>query len=103
MFHRRQFQLRLPSRTLLLGEHTLVMGVLNVTPDSFFDGGLFLDPEAAIAQAIAMERAGANIIDIGGESTRPGSTGISPEEELRRVIPVIEGLRGKLAIPISVD
>jgi dihydropteroate synthase len=103
MFHRRKFKLRLPSRTLLLGEHTLVMGVLNVTPDSFFDGGLFLDPEAAIAQAIAMERAGANIIDIGGESTRPGSTGISPEEELRRVIPVIEGLRGKLAIPISVD
>ncbi|MGA8024049.1 MAG: dihydropteroate synthase [Candidatus Acidiferrales bacterium] len=79
------------------------MGVLNVTPDSFSDGGLFFDPEAAAAQAIAMERAGADIIDIGGESTRPGSTGISAEEELRRVIPVIEGLRGKLGIPISVD
>ena len=103
MFHRRKFKLRLPSRILPLGERTLVMGVLNVTPDSFSDGGLFLDPEAAAAQAIAMERAGADIIDIGGESTRPGSTGISAEEELRRVIPVIEGLRGKLEIPISVD
>jgi dihydropteroate synthase len=103
MFHRRKFKLRLPSRTLLLGERTLVMGVLNVTPDSFSDGGLFLDPGAAAAQAIAMERAGAHVIDVGGESTRPGSTGISAEEELRRVIPVIEGLRGKLGIPISVD
>ncbi len=103
MFHRRKFTLRLPSRILPLGERTLIMGVLNVTPDSFSDGGLFLNPEAAIAQALAMERAGAHIIDIGGESTRPGSTGISPEEELRRIIPVIEGLRGKLSIPISVD
>ncbi|MGC1672577.1 MAG: dihydropteroate synthase, partial [Candidatus Acidiferrales bacterium] len=103
MFHRRKFKLRLPSRTLPLGESTLVMGVLNVTPDSFSDGGLFLDPEAAVAQAIAMEREGADIIDIGGESTRPGSRGISAEEELRRVIPVIEKLRGKLGIPISVD
>ncbi len=103
MFHRRKFRLRLPSRTLLLGEHTLVMGVLNVTPDSFSDGGLFLDPEAAAARAIAMERAGADIIDIGGESTRPGSTGISMNEELRRVLPVLAALRGKLGIPISVD
>jgi len=103
MFHRRKFKLRLPSRILLLGERTLVMGVLNVTPDSFSDGGLLLDPEAAVERAIAMERAGADLIDIGGESTRPGSTGISVEEELRRVIPVIERLRGKLAIPISVD
>ncbi|MFZ0885186.1 MAG: dihydropteroate synthase [Candidatus Acidiferrales bacterium] len=103
MFHRRKFKLRLPSRVLLLGERTLIMGVLNVTPDSFSDGGLFLDPEAAVAQAIAMERKGADIIDIGGESTRPGSRGISAEEELRRVIPVIEKLRGKLGIPISLD
>jgi dihydropteroate synthase len=103
MFHRRKFELRLPSRILRLGERTLVMGVLNVTPDSFSDGGRFLDPEAAVTQAIAMERAGADIIDVGGESTRPGSKGISLEEELRRVIPVIETLRGKLAVPISVD
>jgi dihydropteroate synthase len=103
MFRRRKFRLRLPSRRLVLGERTLIMGVLNVTPDSFSDGGLFLDPEAAVARAIAMEAAGADIIDIGGESTRPGSGGISADEELRRIIPVIEGLRGKIGIPISVD
>jgi dihydropteroate synthase len=103
MFRRRKFRLPLPSRTLVLGERTLIMGVLNVTPDSFSDGGLFLDPQAAVARAIAMEAAGADIIDIGGESTRPGSGGISADEELRRIIPVIEGLRGKISIPISVD
>jgi dihydropteroate synthase len=103
MFRRRKFRLPLPSRRLVLGERTLIMGVLNVTPDSFSDGGLFLDPEAAVARAIAMEAAGADIIDIGGESTRPGSSGISADEELRRIIPVIEGLRGKIGIPISVD
>jgi dihydropteroate synthase len=103
MFRRRKFRLRLPSRRLVLGERTLIMGVLNVTPDSFSDGGLFLDPETAVARAIAMEASGADIIDIGGESTRPGSGGISADEELRRIIPVIEGLRGKIGIPISVD
>ena len=103
MLRRRKFRLRLPSRRLVLGERTLIMGVLNVTPDSFSDGGLFLDPEAAVARAIAMEAAGADIIDMGGESTRPGSSGISADEELRRIIPVIEGLRGKIGIPISVD
>src|SRR5580704_17259170 len=103
MLRRRIFRLPLPYRRLVLGERTLMMGVLNVTPDSFSDGGLFLDPEAAVARAIAMEAAGADIIDIGGESTRPGSSGISADEELRRIIPVIEGLRGKIGIPISVD
>jgi len=103
MFHRRQFQLRLPARTLALGERTLVMGVLNVTPDSFSDGGLFLNADAAVAQALAMERAGADIIDVGGESTRPGSLGVSAETELGRVLPVIEKLRGKIRIPLSVD
>lgn len=71
MFPRRKFRLHLPGRTLVLGEHTLVMGVLNITPDSFSDGGLFLDTEAAVARAIAMENEGADIIDVGGESTRP--------------------------------
>jgi dihydropteroate synthase len=103
MFHRRQFQLRLPARTRALGESTLVMGVLNVTPDSFSDGGLFLNIDAAVAQAVAMERAGADIIDVGGESTRPGSLGVSAETELGRILPVIEKLRGKIRIPISVD
>jgi dihydropteroate synthase len=103
MFQRRKFRLRLPARTLALGEDTLVMGVLNVTPDSFSDGGLFLDTEAAVARAIAMESEGADIIDVGGESTRPGSLGVSAEIEMGRILPVIERLRGKLAIPISVD
>jgi dihydropteroate synthase len=103
MFHRRQFQLRLPARALALGKSTLVMGVLNVTPDSFSDGGLFVNVDAAIAQAVAMEAAGADIIDVGGESTRPGSVGVSAETELQRVLPVIANLRGKIRIPISVD
>jgi dihydropteroate synthase len=103
MFRRRKYKLRLASRTLALGERTLVMGVLNVTPDSFSDGGLFLDTDAAVARACEIERAGADILDIGGESTRPGSEGISTEEELRRIIPVLEKLQGKIKIPISVD
>lgn len=103
MEKRRKFRWRLPARSLALGEHTLVMGILNVTPDSFSDGGLYLEADAAVAKAIAMEVAGADIIDIGGESTRPGSAGISVEEEMRRVLPVIEKLQGKIRIPISVD
>ena len=100
---RKKFRLRLPSRTLVLGERTLVMGVLNVTPDSFSDGGRYFDADAAAERAIAMQREGADLIDVGGESTRPGSDGVSPEEELRRVMPVLERLRGKLKIPISID
>jgi dihydropteroate synthase len=100
---RRKFRLRLPERMLVLGERTLVMGILNVTPDSFSDGGLYLDPEAAVAQATALEAAGAHIIDVGGESTRPGSAGISANEEMRRILPVLRKLRGKIRIPISVD
>jgi dihydropteroate synthase len=103
MFRRPRFQLHLPSRTLELGERTLVMGVLNVTPNSFSDGGLFLDTGAAVARALEIERAGADIIDIGGESTRPGSKGVSAREELQRILPVLEKLRGKIKIPISVD
>src|SRR6266849_11200995 len=103
MFHRKKFRLPLPSRTLILGERTLVMGVLNVTPDSFSDGGLFLDPGRAAGQALEMEEQGADLVDIGGESTRPGSEGISAEEEIARVLPVLEKLRGRLKIPISID
>jgi dihydropteroate synthase len=103
MFRRRKFKLRLPSRTLVLGERTLVMGILNVTPDSFSDGGQFLDADAAVTRALEMEHAGADILDIGGESTRPGSQGVSAEEELRRILPVLERLWGKIKIPISVD
>ena len=103
MIKRRKFSLQLPSRTLVLGERTLIMGVLNVTPDSFSDGGKFLDPQAAVDRAFAIEREGADIIDIGGESARPGSQGVSAREELARILPVLEGLRGRLRIPISLD
>src|SRR4029077_4024400 len=102
-FGRKIFRLKLPARTLLLGERTLVMGVLNVTPDSFSDGGVYFDKDSAVARALEIEKAGADILDIGGESTRPGSAAISAEEELRRVLPVLEKLRGLLKIPISID
>jgi dihydropteroate synthase len=100
---RKKFRLKLPSRTLVLGERTLVMGVLNATPDSFSDGGKYEQPEIAIAHALAMEQAGADILDIGGESTRPGSEEISASQELDRILPLLEGLRGRLKISISVD
>ncbi len=103
MAKRKHFQLKLPSRTLCLGQRTLIMGVLNVTPDSFSDGGKFLDPRRAVEHALAMESAGADLLDIGGESTRPGSSGTPAKEELARVLPVLEGLRGRLKIPISID
>ena len=103
MFQRKRFRLRLRSRALILGERTLVMGVLNITPDSFSDGGAYLDSEAAIARALQIEKDGADILDIGGESTRPGASPISSEEEIRRIQPVIEVLRGRLRIPMSVD
>jgi dihydropteroate synthase len=103
VFRRSKFRLKLPSRTLLLGERTLVMGVLNVTPDSFSDGGLHFDAEAAVHRAFEIEQQGASIIDIGAESTRPGSEGISADDEWQRLLPVLAKLRGKLKIPISVD
>ncbi|MGO4571004.1 dihydropteroate synthase [Microvirga sp. 2TAF3] len=86
-----------------LGTRTLVMGVLNVTPDSFSDGGLFADPEEAVRHACDMVQAGADIIDIGGESTRPGYTPVSPEEEQRRVIPIIREVASKVDVPLSID
>ncbi|HEX4643408.1 MAG TPA: dihydropteroate synthase [Candidatus Acidoferrales bacterium] len=103
MFPRKRYRLQLPSRTLILGERTLIMGVLNITPDSFFDGGAYLDSGAAIARGLQIESDGADLLDVGGESTRPGAAPVSTEEELRRILPVIEVLRGKLRIPISVD
>jgi len=79
------------------------MGVLNVTPDSFSDGGRFLDVKAACSRALQMQSDGADIIDIGGESTRPGSLGVSAEQEIARILPVLKRLKGRLRIPISVD
>jgi dihydropteroate synthase len=86
-----------------LSRRGMIMGVLNVTPDSFSDGGEFFGTDAAVEQGIQMAREGANIIDVGGESTRPGAEPISLDEELNRVIPVIEQLRGKIEIPMSID
>ncbi len=80
-----------------------IMGIVNVTPDSFSDGGALADVEAAIGHALALAAQGADVLDIGGESTRPGATPVSVEEELLRVIPVIEGLRERTALPISID
>ena len=84
-------------------ELPVVMGILNVTPDSFSDGGRFVERDAAIRQALAMQAEGAAIIDVGGESTRPGSAGVAVQEELERVIPVVEALHAELEIPVSID
>ncbi len=101
---RQTYSLSLPDgRTLSLGGRTLVMAILNVTPDSFVDGGDRLAPEAAIAAALEMQRAGADLVDIGAESTRPGADPLPADEELRRLVPVLEGVRGRLEIPISID
>jgi dihydropteroate synthase len=81
----------------------IIMGVLNITPDSFSDGGLFLDSVSAVTQAQLMVEEGAGIIDIGGESTRPGAPAVSSEDELKRVMPVIEALSGSIDVPISID
>lgn len=94
---------KLKNREIRLGERTALLGVLNVTPDSFSDGGKYLDPDRAFARALEMEEQGADVIDIGAESTRPGSAPIVAAEELRRLIPVLKRLRGQLTIPISVD
>jgi dihydropteroate synthase len=103
MNRRPHFSLKLRSRTLSLGQRTLVMGVVNITPDSFSDGGIFIDAPTAVNHALEMEKAGADLIDIGGESTRPGAASVSVEEEMSRVLPVLLALRGQLRIPISID
>jgi dihydropteroate synthase len=103
MFTRTRYRLRLRSHTLVLGERTLIMGILNVTPDSFFAGGRYPDAQLAVERAFEMEQQGADILDVGGESTRPGADPLSADEEIARVLPVLEGLRGKLRIPISLD
>jgi dihydropteroate synthase len=84
-------------------QRTVIMGILNVTPDSFYDGGRYARAEAAVQRALQMVQDGADIVDIGGESTRPGSQPVPEEEELRRVLPVIEAVRGQVDVPISID
>src|SRR5579884_65528 len=99
----KRYHWKLKNREIVLGERTLVMGILNVTPDSFSDGGKYADPDRAFSRALELEDDGADILDIGAESTRPGSQRISEAEELRRLVPVLKRLRGKLGIPVSVD
>jgi dihydropteroate synthase len=100
---RKHFEWKVRDRLIQLGERTLIVGVLNVTPDSFSDGGKYQDPDRAFAHAVEMEEEGADFIDIGAESTRPGSVRISEAEELRRLVPVLKRLRNKLTVPICVD
>ncbi|MGA0333172.1 MAG: dihydropteroate synthase [Kiritimatiellia bacterium] len=101
---RQALQWKTGSRNHELGHRTLIMGVVNVTPDSFSDGGKYLDPEGAVAHALLLAGQGADILDVGGESTRPGAAPVSQEEEIRRVVPVIRGIRaGNPDILISVD
>src|SRR5580698_4115531 len=100
---RKRYEWKIRDTSLVLGDRTLIVGVLNVTPDSFSDGGKYLDPDRAFARAIELEEEGADIIDIGAESTRPGSTRVSEAEELRRLVPVLKRLKDKLRAFISVD
>ena len=104
VYPRRRFTLPLPGgRTLELGARTLVMGVINVTPDSFSDGGVFLDPAHAVEAGMQMVAHGADLLDVGGESTRPGAHALDAGEERKRVLPVIAGLASRVNVPISVD
>jgi dihydropteroate synthase len=89
--------------SLFLGAHTLIMGIVNVTPDSFSDGGRYFDAGRALGHARALIEDGADILDIGGESSRPGSDAVSLEEELRRVVPVVQALAGSCGVPLSID
>lgn len=93
----------LPHGRSLTFARTLVMGIVNVTPDSFSDGGLFLEAQAALAQGLRLAEEGADILDVGGESTRPGHAQVEAQEELRRVLPVVRGLAAQTSCPISID
>jgi dihydropteroate synthase len=95
--------IRGPHRSFVVGDHPRVIGVLNVTPDSFSDGGAHLDPAEAVAHAERMVADGAELVDVGGESTRPGATPVSPDVEWTRIAPVLAGLAGRISVPISVD
>jgi len=94
---------KLRTRTLRFGRLPLVMGIVNATPDSFSDGGAFLDPAAAMEHALRLVAEGADLLDIGGESTRPGAAPVDVDEELRRVMPVVEGLQRQVNTPLSID
>ena len=104
MTPRKRYAIPLSGRAPLdLGARTLIMGIVNVTPDSFADGGRRLDTARAVADGLQMISDGADILDIGGESTRPGADPVTADEELRRVLPVVEALAGDLRVPVSID
>ncbi len=102
-FSRDELEIRARDRVIRFDAGPLVVGILNVTPDSFFDGGKYFDREAAVAHAVAMARSGADLLDIGAESSRPGSLPITEAEELRRLIPVVQAVCDAVSIPVSVD
>ena len=95
--------MKIGNRIFDTGNKTYVMGILNVTPDSFSDGGKYTETELALKKAEEMLHAGADIIDVGGESTRPGCVPVSAEEEMERVVPVIEMIKSNLDVPVSLD
>ena len=99
----KSISLKLNRKTLEIGKRTLIMGILNITPDSFSDGGRFLEPLQALKHAKQMVADGADMIDVGAESTRPGAKAVAAEEEINRIIPVLELLRAEIGVPISVD
>jgi len=103
MIKRKKFVWKCRDRTFQLGERTLIMGILNVTPDSFSDGGKYMDQAAAVARALEMVAQGADIIDVGGESTRPGAEPVDTAEEIRRTVPVIKKIREQTDVLISID
>ena len=103
MIRRPLFEFKAGSFRIPLGRQTKLMGILNVTPDSFSDGGRYLGPAAAEKKALEMQAGGADFLDIGGESSRPGARGVSAREEIRRVLPVLERLSKKIKIPVSID
>jgi dihydropteroate synthase len=100
---RRHYRINARDRILDLGPRTLIMGILNVTPDSFSYGGAFFDTGRAVERAWRIAEEGADILDLGGESTRPGSQGVGAAEELRRIVPILDALAGKYPLPISID
>ena len=102
-YRRPRFNLHLGDTTFCLGAETKIMGVLNVTPDSFSDGGQFARPSDALGRALRMQEEGAHLIDIGGESTRPGAKPVGAREEIKRILPVFRLLAGKIQIPLSID
>ena len=102
-YARRRFEIRCRDRRLVVGPRPALVGIVNVTPDSFSDGGLYASPQAAVEHGLQLEAEGADVLDVGGESTRPGSRPVDPKEELARVLPVVRALAAQAKVPVSID